>query len=84
MAGEADARVGQAPMQEQGQPDEADHAGDAAGHHRHHLLALRRNERLVEPMRRQQADGMAHQQEQDADVEEVAAPAQCAGAQHLR
>jgi len=36
------------------------------------------------PVRREQAGKVPEEQEQDAEVEQVAAPAQAAGAQHLR
>ena len=59
-------------------------AGDAAGDDGQHLLLRRADEGLVHPVRRQQAEQVAEEQEQDADVEQVAAPAQLAGAQQLR
>src|SRR5690606_2123731 len=48
------------------------------------LFDRRVQEVRIEGMRRQQPDQVPKEQEQDADVEQVAAPAQQPGAQHLR
>ncbi len=79
----ADADIEQAAMQQHGEADEADHAGNAAGGDGDELLLLDGDEERVERRRRQQADRVAEQQEQDADMEQVGAPAQLALAQDL-
>ena len=84
VAGEADAVVEQAAVQQQAQANEAHGPGDASGGHRHHLLLAGGDEGLVHPVRREQAHAVTEEQEQDADVEQVAAPAQLAFAQQLR
>jgi hypothetical protein len=84
VAGQADARVEQAPVQQHRQADEAQAPGDATGHHGQQLLLRRGDEDLVQPVRRELAEQVAEEQEQDAAVEEVAAPAQLAAAQQLR
>src|SRR6185503_19442999 len=84
VAGEADARVEHAAVDEHAQTDEADEAGHAARVHRQLLLVGNADEGLVHPVRREQAHEMAEEKEQDADMEQVAAPAQRARAQHLR
>ena len=84
VAGVADARVEHAAVDQHRQADEAEHAGNAARPDRHALLGRRAHEGPYTAVRRQQADQVAEEQEQDADVEQVAAPAQQAGAQQLR
>ncbi|MCY1559633.1 hypothetical protein D9M68_966880 [compost metagenome] len=84
MAGEADARVEDAPVQQHGQAHETDHAGGAARVDGQALLDRGVQEAFVEKMRREQSHRVAEKQEQDADVEQVAAPAQLALAQQLR
>jgi hypothetical protein len=84
VAGQADARVEQAAVQQHGQPDEAQATGHTAGHHRDQLLLRGRDEDLVQPVRRELAEQVAEEQEQDAAVEQVAAPAQLRLAQQLR
>jgi hypothetical protein len=76
VAGQADARVGDAAVQQHGQADEAQAPGDAAGDDRHQLLLRRGDEVLIQPVRRQLPEQVAEEQEQDAAVEQVAAPAQ--------
>jgi len=83
-ARETDARIEDAPVQQHAQTGEADQAGRPARDDGQQLLVLRADERLVEEMRRQQAHRVPEQQEQDADVKQVAAPAQLARAQKLR
>ena len=84
VAGEADPRIEDAPVQQHREADEAHRTGHAAGHHREQLLLARRDEGFVHPVWREQAHAVAEEQEQDADVEQVAAPAQLARAQQLR
>ena len=47
-------------------------------------FGARADEDVMHRVRRQHADEMAEKQEQHADVEQVAAPAQLPSAQHLR
>ena len=84
VAGEADAVIEDAAVQQQRQADEADEARDAARGHGHQLLLFGGDEGLVHEVRREQAHRVATEQEQDADMEQVAAPAQLALAQQLR
>src|SRR5690349_5971394 len=84
MAGEANTRVEHAAVNQESQADEADEPRHAAGDDGKQLLVRRRDEMLVNPVRREQPDKMAKEQEQNPDVEQVAAPAQRARPQHLR
>ncbi len=84
VAGQPDARVEDAPVQEQRQADEADQARHATGDDRQQLLLRSADERVVHPVRRELPEQVPEEQEQDADVEQVAAPPQRPGAQHLR
>ena len=72
-------------MDQQDQADEAHGARDAAGDDREHLLRGRRHaERMPDGERRQQAEQVAEEDAEDAEVEQVRAPPQLAGAQQLR
>ena len=65
-------------------PTKQNDAGDAADDDRHPLLeGVRDAERIEDPDRRQQADEVAEEDDQDADVEQVRAPHQLAPAQQL-
>src|SRR5215813_3548179 len=71
-------------MDEQRHADEADESEDAAGDHRQQLFAFHRNaERLVDLWRREQAEEMAEEEQQNADVEKHAAPIELLSAQEL-
>ena len=84
-AGEADARLGEAAMDQQDQTDEANAAGDPAGDHGQHLLRGRRHaEDVPDAERRHQSEQVAEEDAEDAEVEEVRAPAQLPGAEQLR
>ena len=62
---------------------DAANARRAAGVDGHALLVGCADEGLIEPVRGQQANKVPEEQEEDADVEQIAAPAQGAGAQQL-
>ena len=80
----ADARVEQAAMRQQRDADQAHQPATPADDDRQHLLEAVRNAEPVEhPDRRQQADEMAEEDEEDADVEQVGAPHQLPAAQQL-
>ena len=70
-------------MQQQRQADEADGTGDAAGDDGHALLLLDGHEQRVDGLRRQQADRVAQQQKQDAEMKQIGAPEQLPFAQEL-
>src|SRR5690606_37038167 len=60
-----------------GHADQADHGQDASGDDREKLLRLHAQaERVVDLRRRQQAEEMAEEQAEDADMEQNAAPDQ--------
>ena len=84
MAGQTDARVEQAAVQQHRQPDEAQATGHATGQHSDQLLLGGGDKNLVQPVRRQLAEEVTEEQEQDAAVEQVATPAQLRLAQQLR
>ena len=65
-------------------PTKPKQAEEAAGDHGQQLLGAGAQEGLVDEVRRQHADEVAEEQEQHADVEQVAAPAQLAGFEQLR
>ena len=84
VAGQPDARVEDAPVQEQRQAGEADQPRHTPGDDRQQLLLRSADERFVHPVRRELPEQVPEEQEQDAGVEQVAAPPQRPGAQHLR
>ena len=71
-------------MVRQRQADEAEQTGDAAGHHGDQLLGAGADEVLIDEVRRQHAEEVPEEQEEHADVEQVAAQPQLAAAQQLR
>ena len=77
----ADTVVAQTAVQQQAHTDEAEHAKESTRHHGHELLVARADEVLVQEVRGQHAKGVAEEQEQHTDVEQVAAPAQLARTQ---
>ena len=83
VTGQADARIKDAPVQQQGETDEACNARRTTGVDGHALLVGCADEGLIEPVRGQQANEVPEEQEEDADVEQIAAPAQGADAQQL-
>ncbi len=79
-----DARIADAAPNQQHQTDENQHAQCAAGDHGDDLLGMRfQPERLKKGERCEQAEKVAEEQADDADVKQIGAPAQRAGAQHL-
>ena len=71
-------------MRQERNADQAHQAGDAAGHDRQHLLeAVRYAEHVEHPDRCQQADEMAEEDDENADVEQVGAPHQLPPPQQL-
>ena len=71
-------------MRQERNADQAHQARDAAGHDRQHLLeAVRYAEHVEHPDRGQQADEMAEEDEENADVEQVGAPHQLPPPQQL-
>ena len=68
----ADARIEQPPVRQQRNSDQAHQAGNTAGNDRQHLLeAVRYPEHVEHPDRRQQADEMADEDHEDADMEQI-------------
>ena len=76
VAGEPDAWIEQSPMQQQAQADKTHQARSPARVDGHQLLVLGRDEMFVNPVWRQQPGEVAEEQEQDADMKQIAAPAQ--------
>ena len=81
---DANARLGEAALQQKSHTHQRGQAGDAAADHGQQLFGARADEDVVHRVRREHADEMAEKQEQHTDVEQVATPAQLAHAQHLR
>jgi hypothetical protein len=70
--------------QQRQQTDQAERTHQAAGRHRENLLgAVRHAERVPDPDRSQQADAVAEEQADDADMEKNIAEAQAAAMQEL-
>ena len=84
MTGQPDAWVKDAAVQEHRQANEADRSRNAASDHGQHLFVTCGHKHAVYGMWREQANHVSKEQEQDAEVEQVTAPAQQPGAQHLR
>src|SRR6185312_537582 len=80
----ADARSAEAAMQQDGEADDRRDPGDAAGDHGDELVLGRPHRPADRPVRRQEPDEMADDDDEDAIVEEVGAEAQPAPMQHLR
>src|SRR5690606_19098751 len=77
-------RLGQAPVDQDEQAGQAHHSQDRSHHHRQYLLESRAQaQRVVDGRRGQQAEQVREEQRDDADVEQVAAPAQRAALEHL-
>src|SRR5215510_13121508 len=82
--GGADAGIEQAPVREKGDADEAEEAGDATDPDRQQLLETMGDADGIEnPDRREQADEMAEEDHQNADVKQVRAPHQLTPPQQL-
>src|SRR5262249_29500285 len=80
----ADACIEQATMNEKRDADKASGAGNATDTDRHPLLGGVRDPNPIEhPDRRQQADEMPHEDQENADVEQIGTPHQLPTAQEL-
>ena len=71
-------------MQQNADAGKTKQTKQAARHHRQQLLGASADDRLIQEVRCQHAKGMPKQQEQHANVKQIAAQAQLAGAQQLR
>src|SRR5262245_45743235 len=84
LAGFTDARVEQAPVNEKRHADQADEGEDSASNHRQQLFAFHGEAKgRVDLGRGEQAEEMPAEKEQDADMEEDAAPIELLSAQKL-
>jgi hypothetical protein len=71
-----DARVAEAPPDQDRQPDDPRDAGRAACHHRDELVPGRRHERRHQPVRREKPAEVPEHDDEHAPMEQVAAEPQ--------
>ncbi len=76
MAGQTDAWIGYPAVNKQAESDETQKASRATGVDGNQLLGLWRYEGLVDKVGRKQTEKVPEEQEQDAHMEQIAAPAQ--------
>src|SRR5262249_54836397 len=78
-----DARVREPPVQQDGETDDGDETRDTANHHGKELMTDRVECPVDRPMRREKADEMAGDHDDDAIVEKVRSKAELPLAQQL-
>ena len=83
MAGQADAIIENAAVQQQRQANETQQSGHATGNHGQQLLLRCGHKNLIQPVWRELPKQVAKEQEQDAAVKQVAPPLQLSFAQQL-
>ncbi|MNJ45577.1 hypothetical protein D3C77_406790 [compost metagenome] len=83
VGGGANPWIGQAPVDQHDQADQAQQAEKAAGDHRQQLLVFSADHMVIDRSRGQQADKVPGQDEQHANVKQVARRAHAAPGEHL-